>query len=37
MPHAHLIPEALYGFGRFLDTTIVFDEQPVFIRAVQAA
>jgi hypothetical protein len=37
MPHAHLIPEALHGFGPFLDMAIVFGEQPVFILAVQSA
>ena len=37
MPHAHLIPEALHGFGPFLDIAIVFGKHPVFIRAVQAA
>jgi hypothetical protein len=24
MPHAHLIPEVLHGFGPFLDMAIVF-------------
>jgi hypothetical protein len=37
MPHAHLIPEALHGFGPFSDMAIVFGEQAVFIRAVQGA
>jgi hypothetical protein len=36
VPHARLIPEVLYGAGQFLDTAIVFGEQAVFIRAVQA-
>ena len=37
MPHARLIPETLHGFGPFLDTAIVFGEQPVFILAFQSA
>lgn len=37
MPHARLIPEALYGFGPFMDMAIVFGEQAVFIHAVQSA